>query len=541
MNRTTEAYSRENTTNDQNQIENENLNDYDPYDDLNNNRSVGLGIEYENMPDSQDSSSISKSKKFIPIYILCYLCNQFYSFEIRGSDRINLECGCKFMIDFKLGEFIKYIKKHCPKFSDEFGCKKHSKENIIKKIIYYCKDCKDDLCQECLTKIAKDINDTGTRKKHSTHTLIDLLDIRQEMEEINKLIEMEKNDDEHSIHDNVKNIIKNLLNQYEKNPSYNAYKSIKKVKKFLNQPKEIRKFGEPEEFKKINSIKELKENIKSPDKIYKIKIEIDIDDKKNKESMEDLNIFQNKEFKVLKNLKLFNFTNLKDIQALSSCKFPKLKRLIIDNANLSDNIIKIINNLELPEIKFISFYKNKITSPEIFNAIKNFKTLEKFYIGENPIDINKLQNSNIIYDLPPSLKELGLNNIFTKDTNHFIIDNLNIKNIKILYINADGFISLEIFQKIELHLEEFWLMGKKEKGKLKSIEEITHLTGKESIKKLILISNEIKDIEKLVDIIELFPRLELLNIEDNEIENGRVENVIKKIKGKGFDKLVIKC
>lgn len=193
------------------------------------------------------------------------------------------------------------------------------------------------------------------------------------MEEINKLIEMEKNDDEHSIHDNVKNIIKNLLNQYEKNPSYNAYKSIKKVKKFLNQPKEIRKFGEPEEFKKINSIKELKENIKSPDKIYKIKIEIDIDDKKNKESMEDLNIFQNKEFKVLKNLKLFNFTNLRDIQALSRCKFQKLKRLIIDNANLSDNIIKTINNLELPEIKFISFYKNKITSPEIFNAIKTLK------------------------------------------------------------------------------------------------------------------------------------------------------------------------
>ena len=386
-----------------------------------------------------------------------------------------------------------------------------------------------------MQKILKKVND-GKRKKHDTHTLIDLLDIKQEKEEINKFIEMEKDKEKPKISENVQKLLLNLINHYEEKPAYNAYKSIKKAKKFLNKLKDVKKFGEPEEFKKINSINELKENLKFPDKIYKI----EIDGKKDKESLEDLNIFQNKEFAVLKNLKLMNFTNLKDIQALSSCKFPKLKRLLIDNANLTDNIIKTINNLELPEIKFISFYKNKITSPEIFNAIKNFKTLEKFYIGENPLDINKLQNSNIKYELPSSLKELGLNNIFTKDTNHFIRDNLNIKNIKILYINADGFISLEIFQTIELQLEEFWLMGKEEKGKLKSIKEITYLTGKESIKKIVLKQNKIEDIKELVDIIEPFKSLELLNIEDNDIKKDDIEIVIKEIKKKGFDKLVIK-
>ena len=60
---------------------------------------------------------------------------------------------------------------------------------------------------------------------------------------------------------------------------------------------------------------------------------------------------------------------------------------------------------------------------------------------------------------------------------------MNLKNIRILYISADGFESLEIFKTIELHLEEFWCMGKIEKGKLESIEEIKKLTGKESIKK----------------------------------------------------------
>lgn len=538
MNRTTEAYSRENTTNDQNQIENENLNDYDyskeeMYEDFSNNSPIGFGTDYENLPGFQDSST---SKIFFsPIYILCSACKQYYSFEIIGSNKINLECGCKFITNC---EFKEFIKDHCSEISVNYGCKKHNKETIIKKYIYYCKDCKEDLCQECLKEIADDINE-GNRKKHDTHSLIDLLDIKQEMEEINKLLEIKK-DNEIGIADKVKNLILNLLNHYEKNPTYNAYKSIKKSNKFLNQPKnKIIKYGESVEFKKINSINELNENLKSPATICKI-YKIEIDFKKDKTPLENLNIFQNKEFEVLKKLKLMNFTNLKDIQALSNCKFLKLKTLLIDNANLSDNIIKAINNLEMPEIKFISFYKNKITSPEIFNAIKNYKTLEKFYIGENPLDINKLQNSNIKYDLPSSLKELGLNNIFTKDTNNFIIDNLNIKNIKILYVNADGFISLEIFKKIELHLEEFWSMGKGEKGKLKSIKEITYFTGKESIKKMVLNQNEIQDIEKLVDIIELFPSLELLSIEDNEIEKTRVEEVIKKIKGKGFRNLVIK-
>ena len=537
MNRTTEAYSRENTINLQNQIENENLNDYNPSkEEMNeyifNYSSPGLGKDYENLPITQDSY-VSMSKIFLsPVYILCVLCNQFYSFEIIGSNKINLECGCKFMT---ICDLEKFITTYCSQIKVNFGCKKHTKENIIKKNKYYCKDCKEDLCEECLEEIAKDIND-GKRKKHDTHTLIDLLDIKQEKEEINKFIEMEKDKEKPKISENVQKLLLNLINHYEEKPAYNAYKSIKKAKKFLNKLKDVKKFGEPEEFKKINSINELKENLKFPDKIYKI----EIDGKKDKESLEDLNIFQNKEFAVLKNLKLMNFTNLKDIQALSSCKFPKLKRLLIDNANLTDNIIKTINNLELPEIKFISFYKNKITSPEIFNAIKNFKTLEKFYIGENPLDINKLQNSNIKDELPSSLKELGLNNIFTKDTNHFIRDNLNIKNIKILYINADGFISLEIFQTIELQLEEFWLMGKEEKGKLKSIKEITYLTGKESIKKIVLKQNKIEDIKELVDIIEPFKSLELLNIEDNDIKKDDIEIVIKEIKKKGFDKLVIK-
>jgi hypothetical protein len=50
--------------------------------------------------------------------------------------------------------------------------------------------------------------------------------------------------------------------------------------------------------------------------------------------------------------------------------------------------------LDLPKIKFISFFDNKITNPEIFEAITILETLEKFYIGSNLIDIKILPDKN---------------------------------------------------------------------------------------------------------------------------------------------------
>jgi hypothetical protein len=53
-------------------------------------------------------------------------------------------------------------------------------------------------------------------------------------------------------------------------------------------------------------------------------------------------------------------------------------------------------------------------------VINKFKSLEKFYIGHNPIDIKKLPSQNYIYNLPPNLIELGISYNFTKETNSFI-------------------------------------------------------------------------------------------------------------------------
>ena len=192
-------------------------------------------------------------------------------------------------------------------------------------------------------------------------------------------------------------------------------------------------------------------------------------------------------------------------------------------SNLTDSCISVIKKLNLPKIKFISLFDSKIASPEIFSSIQNFHSLQKFFIGDNPIDIKKLPDKNIIYNFPPNLIELGISNIFTKETNKFIVDNLNLENLKALYVNGDEITSLKMFQNVKFkQLEEFWTRRGKNKDCLHSIEEIKYLQGKKSIKKIILEQNKINDIKEFVKIENSFPNLELLNIEDNEISQESI-------------------
>ena len=70
--------------------------------------------------------------------------------------------------------------------------------------------------------------------------------------------------------------------------------------------------------------------------------------------------------------------------------------LVLGNANIDDSCINVIKSLKLPKIKFISFYNNHITSPEIFNAISGFGSLEKFCVGRNEFDKKDFQKKIIL-------------------------------------------------------------------------------------------------------------------------------------------------
>ena len=98
-----------------------------------------------------------------------------------------------------------------------------------------------------------------------------------------------------------------------------------------------------------------------------------------------------------------------------------------------------------------------------------------------------------------------------------------------------------MFQNIKFkRIEDFWIRGDDKEGVIESIEEMKYIPKKENIKRIVLKQNKIKDIKKFVDIARSFPKLELLNVEDNNIQKETIEKVIEKVKEKGFEKLIIK-
>ena len=350
-------------------------NEEDDYDD-----GVEEEIEDDKLFENHSINSEPLNLDFLSEkFYICPDCKDYFSYKYISPYHMNIECGCRFLQNFTFNQF----SKNCKKIATDdkpISCKTHNKT-----FIKYCKDCKIDLCEDCEKEKAKTNNSTGNVTEHETHDLINLINVSQTIKK-NKIFDIEKYDGDDI--KTMKNIAINMLKNFDNFPTYRGYKAMKSIVQILMQLRS-------KSLKKINSIQQLKENITKPHLIYKI----EIDGEKTKEILKDLNLFKNKNFRNLKKLQMNNIKKLKDIKALSSCSFPNLKKLIIGCAILTDDCIDTIKQLKLPKIKFISLFGNKITSPEIFSSVQNFDTLEKFYIGSNPIDIKKLPNEKIIYNI----------------------------------------------------------------------------------------------------------------------------------------------
>ena len=296
---------------------------------------------------------------------------------------MSIKCNCKLIKAISPHNFI---SKYCSNNSNYFN-----NGERIKKYTKHCVECKRDLYDENLKDKAVPYNENGKINEHETHHVYDLFNNKKEIKQINqKLEDITNNSTYNQIY--IKNILKSLIKDYKNYPNYLAYKTIKNAAEFLNKSI-LPASNEPLELtvlKNIFSFNSLKQCLNDTNSFYKI----EIDGRETKEIFENLDIFLNKVFNELVKLEIKNIKGLKDIKALTTCFFPNLIKLFLSDEDLNNTCIDILKSMKknIPNIKIISLSNNKITSPEIFEVINEFQTLEKFYIGCNELDLNKLPN-----------------------------------------------------------------------------------------------------------------------------------------------------
>ena len=449
-------------------------------------------------------------------YIFCVKCNNFYLIDFKDYI-IKFECNCFEIDNYTIDNFI-----HDYTITDKEKVEKYSKcKYHDKKYTYYCEECKNDLCDECLeeTKIYKSIQ--KIIKKHETHPKIKLeTKINEEVNNIKPALKIIKGNLPNGFSDfrKILNLIKDIIMENKDFFCYNIYKSLINIHNYLSNFK----YPVIKKKIKITTIKEIKENINKGDDISSIKI--------INQKYSDLSDFKNLNMEFLSELNL-NENEIEDISPLENCNLRNLKIFNIEKNKLNNKCINVFKNLSLPNLKRLNLYQNNIKSTEIFDVIQKFKSLEIFFIGDNIFDKSELEKDKI-YNFLPNIKEFGITGNLTNV--NFILK-LKIEKLKIFYISRNKLSSLSILKNIKFeNLEKFWASF----NNIMDLKEIENLQSKETIQLINLKENKISDINNIFEILNPFTNLEELNLEDNPINYINKQLLIEEFKAKGI-KLII--
>lgn len=476
--------------------------------------------------DTNLSSTTSKLDDMQGI-IFCDKCKDPYCINIMDNLDLSIDCGCFLIKNLTIEEYMNDYKLKRKNEQYCVHCLYHKNE---KKLIYYCIDCEYDLCVECLKEYSIQFGNKKTKyKSHENHSLIILDDIMEKFENIKKSIEQCNAIIEGKNYNKIQKkkiiniilVIEILIELYPHNKCFNFFQSILNSEKLLEKIKNNYNFSNHEnliDFKKITTENNLCKINDFPGTIGIIKI-------KNSKIPIDLSIFKNIEFPCLKELILTN-DGINDISPLSSCKFPALEKLNLEKNNIDDNIIVFLKKINLPKLTYLNLFVNKITNLEIFEIIKKFENLKQFHIGDNKFDFNR--NSKSFYEFPKSLELLGITGDFDGE-NAFFIEKLGIENLKTFYFSRNNISSLKYLKNIQFNkIESFWAIS----NNITDIKEIMNINGKETLKIINLKENKINNFDELFDIINNFPKLEKIILNNNNISEEEANEMKKRIKDK---------
>ena len=192
------------------------------------------------------------------------------------------------------------------------------------------------------------------------------------------------------------------------------------------------------------------------------------------------------------------------LKDLSKLEFKKLKKLYLNNNNISD--IKDLEKLKFDKLELLSLDYNKIS------------------------DIDALKNCNF-----GELKELSLKNniviLYNSISNINILDKVNFPLLKILILKFNNIKDINVLEKVKFDkLEKLDLVN----NKISDIKVLEKVNFKE-LKYLNLKNNNISDINVLEKV--KFDKLEILSLEDNNITDI---NILEKVNFKQLKGLYLK-
>lgn len=496
-----------------------------------------------NSPSSNNNSDKNKSKKITKRnkenikkkrknkiklkdkYFICRSCKKGLYFEFDQFNRVKYDCDCMTIQDCTVDNFI---KKNSINNKDELEsfckCKKHNK-----KFIEYCKTSSADICEDCLEQKKMYKNYKKVLKYHEDHIRINLIQVDDILDKIKKLLKKIKlealSEGDIDIR-RILNIIVNLVRKYKEYPCYNLYKSL------LNSHNYLLNFHFPKmkTMLKITSREELEKNIKNSDQIKIIKI--------NKEKFSNISILKEMNLKCLEELELMG-NDIEDITPLKYCNFENLKKLYLSDNQLNNGCLKVLKNIQIPKLEELNLFKNKITTTEVFDIIKEqyFPNLNTFYVGENKLDEKEMAEKKIYY-FPPKIKVFGFTGTVTSENIDFIYK-LKIEKLTKFYISRSLLPSISFIKEIKFEkLEEFIANF----NQLTNLNEITYFNAeaKKSLKKIYLKGNKISNFDNIENIIKDFKKLEEINLEDNPINFNDYQEIIKKLENERKIKIIYK-
>ena len=435
-------------------------------------------------------------------YFMCNDCHSIPKIIFNYDNSYNMKCDCT-----KIENLWSNSEDFQKKYSFQENVERYlcCKEHILTKYKYYCVHCKIDICEKCFIE------------NHKTHlpTLFTDKKIEEILDSISLLIFNANSNPkfEFIFWKDRKFLIETLIDEYKEFPCYNLYKSIISAKEYLENLNKKEIF-----YQIITDVNQINKNsIRFP--IIKINL--------SRQNIKDLSLIKELDLRNLKKL-ILNDNCITNIDPLLNCNFEQLEIFELQNNQLNYQSLKNFDKMRFQKIKFINLYINKIESIKIFEKILNFKTLNKFYVGDNKFEKEEIfRNGDKGYDLS-FLTILGITGNFTDET-IFFSTKLILTNLEMLYVSRNNLSSLDFLKDINCKkLFKLWAI----QNKLIDYNDILKLKYKDNIQIINLEQNKINNIDGLFEFISNFPSLTSLNLSSNAINLDDIKNkeIIEKIK-----------